>query len=636
MMEGSTKTVLILEDDEGVARLQQKRLQRAGYHVHSFSHPRDAMPAIRSGDVDLKILDYRLADQRTGLEFYEDLKRSGIEVPAILVTGFANESLIISALRAGMKDFVSKSPEYLDYLPEAVGRVLRQRQIERNLALQRRAMNAVSEGIVIADAGQPDAPLVFANDAFEKLSGYEPGEALGRNCRFLQGPETDRTTIAQLREAIRAGDPVTVEILNYRKDGRPFWNLLSVTPVRDPSGKITHFVGVQRDVTERKQVAEQLRQSQKLEAIGHLAGGIAHDFNNILTIMLGNTEMALEDIAKQRDCRELLHESMQAGQRAAALTRQLLAFSRRQVLEPKVLDLNAIVVEAQRLLRRLIGEDVVLTTSLDPALRKIKADPVQLEQILLNLTVNARDAMPHGGKLFIETSNVDLDASHGFREGEIRPGRYVMLAVSDTGHGMDAKTRARIFEPFFTTKERGRGTGMGLSTVYGIVQQSGGYVWVYSEVGHGTTFKIYLPESRSGTTEVVEAAPTPTTARGTETLLLVEDETAVRAIAKRMLESHGYRVLDAAGGEHALRIAEEFPEPIDLLVTDVIMPNMPGNRLAAQLRASRPETRVLYVSGYTDNSISHHGVLDEGVAFLQKPFSHETLSRKVREVLDAR
>ncbi len=760
-MEGSAATIVIVEDDNGVARLQQKRLQRAGYLVQTFAHPQDALAVLHSGAVDLMILDYRLlSGGQNGLEFYEELKRSGIDVPAILVTGFANESLIIAAMRAGMKDFVSKSAEYLDYMPEAVGRVLRQRQIERRLAetearfetmfrhspigiglqiladgrfidvndaflkiigcsraevigatsielgilppdinreemfrtlrsgesirpievelrnrlgrqvaielaaepinlhgmqcilslvqditerrrsqqelrLQKRAIDAAGEGITIADATLPDMPLVFVNEAFEALTGYAQHEALGRNCRFLQGADTDRAVVQQLREGVRAGRPVNVEVLNYRKDGTPFWNLLSVTPVRDGDGAITHFVGVQRDVTERRLVGEQLRQSQKMEAIGRLAGGIAHDFNNILTIILGDAELALEDLAERRDPRGLIEEIIQTGHRAAGLTRQLLAFSRKQVLEPRVVDLNGIVREAERLLHRVIGEDVLLSTALGTDLYPIKVDPVQLEQILINVTVNARDAMPLGGKLILETQNVQLDRTHGL-EGGVRPGRYVMLAISDTGQGMDAETKARIFEPFFTTKERGRGTGLGLSTVYGIVQQSGGYVWVYSEVGHGTTLKIYLPEFVSGEEESMVKPAARATARGTETLLLVEDESMVRAIAKRMLEGGGYRVLEARNGAEALQAAEVFAEPIDLLVTDVIMPGMTGRQLAQSLVATRPQTRVLYVSGYTDHTILQHGVLEAGVAFLQKPFSHDSLLYKVREVLDAK
>jgi nitrogen-specific signal transduction histidine kinase len=411
--------------------------------------------------------------------------------------------------------------------------------------------------------------------------------------------------------------------------------LLSVTPVRDSHGTITHYVGVQRDVTDSKLVAEQLRQSQKMEAIGRLAGGIAHDFNNILTIMLGNTELALEDLDAQRDCRELLQEILQTGGRAAGLTRQLLAFSRRQVLEPRILDLNAIVSESQKMLKRLIGEDVLLSTSLEPQLRKIEADPVQLEQILLNMTVNARDAMPKGGKLIIETRNIDLDPTHALTAGgEVRPGPYVMLAVTDTGAGMNEEIKSRIFEPFFTTKERGRGTGLGLATVYGIVQQSGGYIWVYSEPNHGTTFKIYLPEHAAGGETAIRKPPAHKDLRGSETLLIVEDELQVRAIARRMLEGQGYRVLEASSGEEALALARSFAEPIDLLITDVIMPGMSGKELAGAFCAARPQASVLFVSGYTDNTILQHGVLEEGVAFLQKPFSQESLAVKVRDVLD--
>jgi PAS domain S-box-containing protein len=392
---------------------------------------------------------------------------------------------------------------------------------------------------------------------------------------------------------------------------------------------------------ERKQMEEalheneeELRQSQKMEAVGRLAGGIAHDFNNLLTVINGYSELILHRLGPADPIRAELEAIKQAGARAAALTGQLLAFSRRQALQSRVLDLNAVVANMDSMLRRTIGEDIELRTVLQPELGRVKADPGQIEQVILNLAVNARDAMPHGGRLTIETADVELDETQTRRLLTVIPGPHVLLAVSDTGCGMDKETQARIFEPFFTTKEKGKGTGLGLSTVYGIVKQSGGSIWVYSEPGRGTTFKIYLPRVEEPA-EAVEpdtaGAPSP---GGTETILLVEDEAGVRSLARTALQAYGYTVLEASNGSEALQICERHEGPIHLLVTDVVMPGMSGKELADRLASGRPEIKALYVSGYTDGSIIHHGMLDPSVAFLQKPFSPDALARKAREVLD--
>jgi nitrogen-specific signal transduction histidine kinase/CheY-like chemotaxis protein len=407
---------------------------------------------------------------------------------------------------------------------------------------------------------------------------------------------------------------------------------MTITPVRDQRGEITHFIAIKVEVTERKRLEQQLRQAQKMEAVGRLAGGVAHDFNNLLTIISGYSELLLEHPGEVEPLRGYVNEIRNASGRAASLTRQLLAFSRQQVLAPRVLDLNAVVANVEKMLKRLIGEDIDLVTVLGESLWPVKADPGQLEQVLLNLAVNARDAMPKGGMLTIETANVEMDKSYAQRHFPLSPGPYVLLAFSDTGIGMDAETQARLFEPFFTTKEMGKGTGLGLATVYGIVKQSGGYIWVYSKVGKGTTFKIYLPRSD----EVAESEPRRNGVKaqsGTETLLLVEDEEAVRALVRSALKEKGYRVLEASGGEEALKLSEQYGGPIDLLVTDVVMPQMSGPELADRLANSHPQIKVLYISGYTDYAGLHHGALDLGAAFLQKPFSPEALARKVREVL---
>ncbi|TAL11564.1 MAG: response regulator [Nitrospirae bacterium] len=379
---------------------------------------------------------------------------------------------------------------------------------------------------------------------------------------------------------------------------------------------------------------EQLRQAQKMEAVGRLAGGIAHDFNNVLTIIKGYSDLALGQMAPQDPQRARLQYIKDAGERAASLTRQLLAFSRRQVLESKVLDLNAIVTNLYEMLPRLIGEDIDIVSILKPGLGRMKADPGQIEQVILNLAVNARDAMPQGGKMTIETANVALDENYARDHATVQPGPHVMLAVSDTGHGMDAETSARIFEPFFTTKEIGQGTGLGLAMVYGIVKQSGGSIWVYSEPGKGTTFKIYFPRVEDALEVQEPAEDRPRILRGTETVLVAEDEEMVRNLMQTILEAQGYAVLVARNATEALSIGHRHHGSIPLLVTDVVMPGMSGRELAAQLAMVHPEAKVLYVSGYTDDAVVRHGVLNAGLAFLQKPFSAESFLFKVRDALD--
>ena len=382
---------------------------------------------------------------------------------------------------------------------------------------------------------------------------------------------------------------------------------------------------------------KQLVQSQKLEAVGRLAGGISHDFNNLLTVILGYSDISKRNLKEGDPLRRNLDEITRASERAASLTRQLLAFSRKQVMQPKVFDLNTVVTDLEKMLRRMIGEDIELRVSLESDLGNIKADPVQLEQVIMNMVVNARDAMPKGGKLSIETSNVYLDESYAREHVSVTPGDYVMLAISDTGCGMDEDTRLRIFEPFFTTNESGKGTGLGLSMVYGIVRQSGGNIWVYSEEGRGTTFKIYFPRVTAEAEEYKRVAQSSDVPNGSETILLVEDAELVRTLARQVLETAGYRVLEAGSAETAIKLCEKINgDKIDLLLTDVVMPGMSGNDMSKVLLTKQPGMPVLYMSGYTDDAIVQHGVLEPGINFLQKPFSPGALASKVREVLDTR
>jgi signal transduction histidine kinase/ActR/RegA family two-component response regulator len=391
----------------------------------------------------------------------------------------------------------------------------------------------------------------------------------------------------------------------------------------------------QRAYEELSATQEQLTQARKMEAVGRLAGGIAHDFNNLLTVMIGRSQLLLRRLGEQDPVRTDIELMEQTADRAAELTRQLLAFSRKQVLQPALLDLNAVVANMADMLGRVIGEDVALVTAFDPGLGLVKADPSQIEQIVVNLVANARDAMTGGGRLTLETANAELDASYVRHHIDVAPGSYVMLAVSDTGIGMTPETQARIFEPFFTTKGPGLGTGLGLATVYGIVKQSDGHIWVYSEPGHGTTLKIYLPRAEGTIAPSVARPVLPEPARGHETILLVEDELAVRNLARDVLRAQGYTVLEARDGRHALEISELRFGAIDLLVTDVVMPGIGGCELATRLAELRPAMPVIYMSGYTDTAIVHHGVLDPGTTFLQKPFTPNALARKVRQVLDA-
>ena len=490
-------------------------------------------------------------------------------------------------------------------------------------------MNAITYMAEIGIDGQ----WYYVSPQVEQILGYTQDEwlSISRNWAQLIHPD-DLPTLVAAEEASAKGEPFQAEFRIRRKDGREVW--LSDTGVV-VQGSEQHPVmeGIMVDITERKLLETQLQQSRKMEAVGRLAGGIAHDFNNLLTIITGYTDLALSRPGVPLELRIDIERVESAAGRAAALVRQLLAFSRKQVLQPKTLDLNAIVVNMDSLLRRLIDDNIEMVTRVQHDLGKVKADPAQIEQVIMNLVVNARDAMPDGGRLVLETTNLDLDAAYASEHVSVKPGHYVMLAVSDTGIGMDEQTLAHIFEPFYTTKEGGRGTGLGLSTVYGIVKQSGGYIWVYSEPGKGSTFKLYLPRVAEG---LEESAPQPAQLedkRGTETILLVEDEEAVRDLIVTILSHRGYAVVVARHPEHAEEIATKFPREIHLLLTDVVMPGTSGRELAARIGARRPGIRVLYMSGYTENVITSGGMLEKGLAFLQKPFSPAVLSQKVREVL---
>jgi PAS domain S-box-containing protein len=480
-----------------------------------------------------------------------------------------------------------------------------------------------------------DGRLLVVNPAFVRMLGYESeAEALALDFgRDIYVDPEERVTF--LRDLDEKGEVRNVEARFRRKDGRVITVVRNATVVRDEQGAPLYFEGTVLDITERKHLEEQLRQSQKIEAIGQLAGGIAHDFNNVLTMIQGYGELLIQAFDDRDPRKPDVQEIMKSADRAAALTRQLLAFSRRQILEPRILDLRAVVGDLDQMLRRLIGEDVELTILQSDDLGRVKADRSQMEQVLMNLAINARDAISAGGKLTIETMNANLDEDYARQHVAVRPGPHVLLAVSDTGSGMDAETLSHIFEPFFTTKEQGKGTGLGLSTVYGIVKQSGGNIWVYSEPGRGTTFKIYLPRVEEAVEKVEPDTAQTRPVGGSETVLLVEDEEGIRKVVCRVLRPKGYTVLEAQDPNNGLALSAAHPGPIHLLITDIVLPQMSGAALADRIVQERPGTKVLYMSGYTDNAIVHHGLLDRGKAFLPKPFSPATILRKVREVLDA-
>ena len=636
---------LLIEDREDDALLVLNELERGGYEPFwiRVEEAHDLERALAEGPWDLIISDWCLP-RFSALEALPIVRRLTPDVPILVVSGTVGEDTAVAALRGGASDFIAKGN--LTRLNPAVARELqdaktRKARREAEAALRasdlryQHIVETTSEGVWALDAGDRTS---FVNGRMTTMVGARAPDLVGGDSLALIHPDSHATWTQHLARA-RTGTPPPADIRLRRFDPReikPLWVLVSSTPKFDEAGNYDGLLTMAVDLSERRLLEDQLRQAQKMEALGSLAGGVAHDFNNLLSIILSYTSLALDSLTPGEPIYDEIDEVRKAGERAADLTRQLLTFGRQQMLNPRVVGFTPILTGMEKMLRRILGEDIELSFLTSTTAGKVRADPGQIEQIVMNLVVNARDAMQAGGKVTIETANAELDESYCALHMGVTPGPYVMLAVSDTGTGMDEATRARIFEPFFTTKEVGRGTGLGLSTVFGIVQRSGGHIWVYSELGRGTTFKVYLPRTDAVAVEGENVAPVaPSDLRGNETILLVEDEESVRVIARTILRRHGYNVLEAQNGGEAFLICEQFTAKIHLLVTDVVMPRMSGRELAERLMTMRPALRVLYVSGYTGNAVVHHGVLDAGVAFLQKPLTPNALLRKVREVLDA-
>jgi two-component system cell cycle sensor histidine kinase/response regulator CckA len=493
-------------------------------------------------------------------------------------------------------------------------------------------LESASQAIVCVDRS---GRIALANARTEQMFGYTRRELSGAILETLlpigsrEGHVKNREEYFEKPRVRPMG--IGMELAGRKKDGTEFPVEISLSYIETGDG--TFAIAFVTDISARKKLEEQLLHSQKMEAVGRLAGGVAHDFNNMLTIISGYNRMLLNQLSPMDPLRGYAEEVLKAADRAGALTNQLLAFSRRQVMQPRVLSVNALISGAEKMLRRLIGEDVELVIRPDAKAGNLRADAGQIEQVIFNLAVNARDAMPDGGRITIETAYTQLDKQYAKTHLGVQPGEYVLIAVSDTGHGMDAETKSHIFEPFFTTKEQGKGTGLGLATVYGIVKQSGGDIWVYSEPGKGTTFKVYFPRVDEPESKPARPGASLRRNRGVETILVVEDEQGVRELIGEMLKQQGYEVLKAADGLEAIRISERHQDAIHMLLTDVVMPQMSGKQLADHLLVSRPTMKVLYLSGYTENTVFHHGVLDPGFEFLGKPFSQEALAKKVREVL---
>jgi len=629
-----TVRILLLEDNDADAELVEVELRRAGLDFTArrvVTRP-DFERALREFHPDIIVFDHQLP-QFSGVAALELASALAPHAPFILLTGSLDEETAVEYMKAGAADYILKGR--LTRLGPAVRGALERERMKRQLREREEYFKSLIEQamdiIAVLDA---DGAVRYASPSVLPLLGYGAEELVGQHVFDLVHPDDVGPALRVFAEGVATGQGGRLLGLQVRHKDGTYRSLEAIGRYLLDDPVVRGVVINARDVTERRSLERQLLQAQKMEAVGRLAAGIAHDFNNVLTAIFGYVDLLLDGLPTLSPLRPDIEEIRTAAERAAGLTRQLLAFSRKQVLQMRTLDLNELLTDIDKLLRRLLREDIDMVTKLDPRLGAVRADSGQLEQVVVNLAVNARDAMPGGGRLTIETRNAELDEAYTREHVPVRPGRYVMFALSDTGTGMSPETMAHVFEPFFTTKEAGKGTGLGLATVYGIVKQSGGYVWCYSELGHGTTFTVYLPR----VDEPVDPLPVRVAARstrGSETVLVVEDEPGLRALTRRLLEKHGYTVLEAATADAAAALARDYPGPIHLLLADVVLPGGSGRALADALLSQRADVRVLFMSGYAEDAIVHRGVLASNTPFLHKPFSADTLTAKVREVLDA-
>ena len=634
--------VLLVGNKEEDFFLIREILERSGKalateldHAHSLEEARFMLGERTYG---LVLLQYD-AENAAAAQMLSIALHDGASVPFILLTENADETAVAQIIGAGIWDSLEKSDLNGANLVRTIRSTLvlhsmqqGQQASEESLRKLSRAVEQSADAIMITDR---DGVIEYVNPAFESLSGYANGEAIGKTPRILKSGEQSPSVYHDMWQTILAGNSYCSILVNRKKNGQLYYVEESISPVRDSAGEITHFIANARDLTGRMRLEAQLSQAQKMDAVGRLAGGVAHDFNNLLTIITSYSELALDSVQRGSNLDNKLHEIISAARRAAQLTRQLLAFSRKQTQSLRVLELNPAIAVITKTLNRLIGEDIELNFIAGDGLGPVRADPVQLEQILMNLAANARDAMPQGGHLTIETSQVCLDEEYvHYKHAMIPRGSYSLITVTDDGCGISSEDMPHIFEPFYTAKALGEGTGLGLATVYGIVKQNKGFVWVYSEVRKGTIFKIYLPCVADALHPTQTLRPDlAESVQGSETILLVEDEEAVRRATAEFLRLQGYTVIEARDGLQALAIAKSDGGTIDLVVTDVVMPNMSGGQLALELQSISPPTKVLFVSGYAGKTVIDHRVTDLETNFLQKPFTLGQFSAKIRQAL---
>lgn len=601
----------------------------------------DAQALLGRKSYDLLLFQHE-SSETDALQILRELRLRNQTIPCLFLTEQANEATIAEIAQAGACDCLNWSEinqtSLLRSIRSAVSLARSERQCREQEDTLRKLHSAVEQSADIVLITDRSGIIEYVNPAFERVTGYTRAETIGQSPRILKSGEQGSEFYRELWATIRSGRVFRNVVVNRKKSGESYIAEKVITPVIDGEGKVTHFISNDRDISDRRRLEAALFQAQKMDAIGQLAGGVAHDFNNLLMVISSYAEMMQDSIGPDHRLHRNVQEILSASRRAADLTRQLLAFGRKQMQSLRVLDLNGVLQEISKMLVRLIGEDIELVIVPGLDLGKVKLDSVQVEQVVMNLAVNARDAMPEGGKLTIETCNVDLDREYTEHRIIVPPGSYVLLQVSDTGSGIPNEHLPHIFEPFYTTKEQGKGTGLGLATIYGIVKQSGGFVWVYSQAGLGTTFKIYFPRVQrplAATPTEMENRIAESDLHGSETILLVEDESAVRFAALEFLKKCGYLVLEAKDGLSAVETASNHHGPIDLMVTDVVMPGMSGGQLAEMLGEKYPNIRVLFMSGYAETVMHSHKIMDLELrcGFLQKPFNLRALGRKVREML---